>query len=220
MDKRVTIFFYGEGEAGIAKELVRQERAEQQVAMSREAASFSGEVEHCNRVVILEGVGAKRALIEAAFKGLIQPARGSSKWAGGPVNTEDHMYSVVADDPAAVERLRLNRGEDWVPPEPGRSNVEVVSYPGTLSEAQAQAIGHANPAALIREGEKVHAETLKVTGPKSDPEDVSLKMAETNLRPNLETEPQPTRPELPPPPRKAKRKKAKATKSRPAGAAV
>lgn len=143
-----TIFFYGDGEAGVASELRMRERDKKNGAVVRDASAFSGETEPCDRVVILDGVAPHHAtLIERAYAGLIKPERGSTRWDGGLVAGGPLAQSVGAD---ALE---------------------------------------------------VKQESADIHGPKAEPDQVSLKAAEVNLRPKFEEPP----PEARKPPQRPRR---------------
>lgn len=66
--KKITVFYYGEGEGEEAKRLAAVAREGQNIARTMDAAVFDGLLERCSEVVILPGVaGHQRRKIEAAY---------------------------------------------------------------------------------------------------------------------------------------------------------
>lgn len=89
--KKITVFYYGEGDAKGATRLANAERAGHDIAITRDASVFDGEIEQCTEVVILPGVPTHaRKKIEGAYGGDLIKLRGSSKWYGGEIRTEGH----------------------------------------------------------------------------------------------------------------------------------
>lgn len=113
--KMKTVFYYGDGESEEAKRLAAVERAEKRVGLTRDASAFDGQIENCNKVVILPNVRPNdRKKIEGAYGGDLIVARGSDKWAGGEINVMGGPHaktSVVLPDSTVVTGPKANPEE-------------------------------------------------------------------------------------------------------------
>lgn len=133
--KKITTFYYGEGDSDEAVRLAQVERAGHNAARIVDAGAFDGEIEQCSEVVILTNVkDDDRKKIEAAYSGTLIKLRGSPKWYGGEVKTEDagpgaHTSVVIPDsqivsgpkaNPEDVSPAAANPAPAVLPHEPRR----------------------------------------------------------------------------------------------------